>query len=68
MRKLNKQNGMYALLVAVVTCIGITIYESCSADEDYDNFSTGNELFTLADGEMSLRSDASGINWDYVNH
>lgn len=44
---------MFVLLIAVATCIAITIYASCSADDDYDNYSTGNELFTLADGEMS---------------
>lgn len=53
---------MYALLVVVAAVIGITIYASCSADDDYDNYSSGNELFTLADGEMSLRSDVGGGN------
>ena len=43
-----KQNGMYALLIAVAACIGITIYASCSADEDYDYYS-GNELSTRAE-------------------
>ena len=62
MKRLNKLKGMYALLIAVAACIGITIYASCSADEDYDNYSTGDELFTLADGEMSLRSDVGGGN------
>ena len=42
---------MYALLIAVAAVIGITIYGSCSADDDYDNYSTGNELLTLADKE-----------------
>ena len=62
MKRLNKFKGMYALLVAVAAVIGITIYGSCSADDDYDNYSSGNELFTLADGEMSLRSDVGGGN------
>lgn len=62
MKRLNKTKGMYALLIAVAAMIGITIYGSCSADDDYDNFSSGNELFTLADGEMSLRSDVGGGN------
>lgn len=57
MKRMNKQNGMYALLIAVAALIGITIYASCSADEDYDGYSSKDELFTLADGEMSLRSD-----------
>ena len=35
MQRLNELKGMYALLVAVATMIGITIYGSCSADEDY---------------------------------
>ena len=57
-----KAKGMYALLVVVAAVIGITIYASCSADDDYDNYSSGHELFTLADGEMSLRSDVGGGN------
>ena len=52
MKRFNKTNGMYALLIAVAAMIGITIYGSCSADEDYDNYSSGDELFTLANGEM----------------
>ena len=42
---------MYVLLVAVAACIGMTIYASCSADEDYDYYS-GNELTTRAEREM----------------
>ena len=42
---------MYALLIAVAACIGITINGSCSADEDYDYYS-GNELTTRAEREM----------------
>jgi len=53
--------GMYALLIIVAAAvIGNTIYTSCSADEDYDGYSSGSELFTLADGEMNLRSDVGG--------
>lgn len=52
MKRTNKLKRMYALLVAVAACIGITIYASCSADEDYDGYSSKNELFTLADGIM----------------
>lgn len=62
-----KAKGMYALLVVVAAVIGITIYASCSADDDYDNYSSGNELFTLADGEMSLRSDVGGSNRLYAS-
>ena len=58
--KQKKFNSMSVLLIAVATNIGITIYASCSADDDYDNYSTGNELLTLADGEMNLRSDVGG--------
>lgn len=47
--------GMYALLIAVATMIGVTIYVSCSADEDYDGYSSDDELFTLAEKEMTLR-------------
>ena len=67
MKRLNKTKGMYALLIAVAAMIGITIYASCSADDDYDNYSSGNELFTLADGEMSLRSDVGGGIITYVS-
>lgn len=53
--------GMYALLIIVAAAvIGNTIYTSCSADEDYDGYSSKDELFTLADGEMNLRSDVGG--------
>lgn len=38
MKRLNKTKGMYALLIAVAACIGITIYGSCSADEDFWGF------------------------------
>ena len=44
---------MYALLIAVAACIGITIYGSCSADEEYDYYS-GNELSTRAEGMMRM--------------
>ena len=60
MKRFNKTNGMYALLIAVAAMIGITIYGSCSADEDYDGYSSKDELFTLADGEMNLRTE--GVN------
>lgn len=42
MRIFNKQKGMYALLVAVASMIGITIYGSCSADEDFWGFDANN--------------------------
>ena len=38
MKRFNKTNGMYALLIAVAAMIGITIYGSCSADEDFWGF------------------------------
>ena len=60
MKRFNKTNGMYALLVAVATMIGITIYGSCSADEDYGDYSSRDELFTLADEEMNLRNEGNG--------
>ena len=50
MKRLNEHKVMYALLIAVAAMIGITINESCSEDEDYDNYSSSDELFTLADG------------------
>lgn len=43
MKKMNNNNrlkGMYAQLVAVATMIGITIYGSCSSEEDYVWFKT----------------------------
>ena len=60
MKQFNKTNGMYALLIAVAAMIGVTFYGSCSADEDYDGYSSKDELFTLADGEMNLRTE--GVN------
>ena len=38
MKRLNKLKGMYALLIAVAAMIGVTIYGSCSADEDIWGF------------------------------
>ena len=38
MKRFTKLKGMYALLIAVAAVIGITIYESCSADEDFWGF------------------------------
>ena len=70
MKRFNKTNGMYALLIAVATMIGITIYGSCSSEEDYDGFSSKDELFTLADGEMNLRSEEQGtvlFQGDYID-
>ncbi len=61
MKRTNKLKGMYALLVAVAACVGITIYASCSADEDYDGYASKDELFTLADGEMEQGREGNGI-------
>jgi hypothetical protein len=65
MKRLNRQKGMYALLIAVAALIGVTIYGSCSADEDYDGYSSRDELFSLADGEMNLRTEPQGTVWFY---
>ena len=48
----SQTKGKYALLIAAATCIGFTINSSCSSDEDYDNYSSGKELFTRAEREM----------------
>ena len=61
MKRFNKTNGMYALLIAVAAMIGVTIYGSCSADEDYGDYSSRDELFTLADGIMG-RGEVLPIN------
>ena len=61
MRRLNKLKGMYALLIAVVALIGITIYGSCSADEDYgDYYYSGNELSTRAERIMERGNEGNG--------
>jgi hypothetical protein len=60
-----KQNGMYALLIAVAAVIGITIYASCSADEDFDYSSDNNELFTRAEREMGRGVEDDTITWYY---
>ena len=49
----NLNKGMYALLMAVATMIGITINGSCSADEEYSNTSDY-ELKTNASPSMLL--------------
>ncbi|MBR6892794.1 MAG: hypothetical protein IKN15_06110 [Bacteroidaceae bacterium] len=56
--RVNKLKGMYALLVAVAVMIGITIYGSCSADEEFDGYSPQDELYTLAD--RTTRSEMEG--------
>ena len=56
--RVNKLKGMYALLVAVAVMIGITIYGSCSADEEVDGYSPQDELYTLAD--RTTRSEMEG--------
>ena len=62
MKRLNKLKGMYALLIAVVALIGITIYGSCSADEDYDYYS-GQELSTRAEREMGRGVEGTITEW-----
>ena len=54
----SQTKGMYALLIAVATMVCITIYESCSADEDYDYYS-GNELNTRAEREMGRSGEGN---------
>ena len=54
---------MYALLIAVAAMIGVTIYGSCSADEDYGDYSSRDELFTLADGIMGRGGENIIIEW-----
>ncbi len=52
---------MYALLVAVAAVIGITIYGSCSADEDYgDYYYSSNELGTRAERIMERGNEGNG--------
>jgi len=57
---------MYVLLIAVAAVIGITIYASCSADEDYDYYS-GNELTTRAEREMGKSREGSSRTYPHVN-
>ena len=38
MKRFNKTKSIYALLIAVAAMIGVTIYGSCSADEDFWGF------------------------------
>ena len=47
MKRFNKTKSIYALLIAVAAMIGVTIYGSCSADEDYGDYSSRDELFTI---------------------
>ena len=56
MKKLNKFKGMYALLVAVAAVIGITIYGSCSADEDFWGF---DDEYTSTENTRSEAKDVS---------
>ena len=77
MKKMNNNNrlkGMYALLVAVAAMIGITIYGSCSADEDFWGFD--NE-YASSENTRSEVKEASGYlklstydftKWTYEDH
>ena len=62
--QVNKRESMYALLVAVAVMIGITIYGSCSADEDYDYYSR-QELSTRAEREMRSGNEGHGTEHDF---
>ena len=74
MKRFNKTNGMYALLIAVAAMIGITIYGSCSADEDFWGFD--NE-YASSENTRSEVKEASGYlklstydftKWTYEDH
>lgn len=67
MKRLNRQKGMYALLIAVATMIGITIYASCSSDEDFDYSSDNDELFTRAEREMGRGREGASRTYPHVN-
>lgn len=62
----SQTKAMYALLIAVVAMIGITIYASCSADEDYDYYS-GNELTTRAEREMGRGAENPVFEWYVID-
>ena len=60
----SQTNSMSALLISVVTMIGIMVYGSCSADEDYgDYYYTGNELSTRAEREMGRGVEGTITEW-----
>ena len=62
MKRFTKFKGMYALLMAVAAMIGITIYGSCSSNEDYDYYS-GQELSTRAEREMGRGAENPLFEW-----
>ena len=70
----NRFKGMYALLVAVAAMIGITIYGSCSADEDFWGFdeeyaSTENTRAEKMDmSEYLTLSMYEPAKWDIDDH
>ena len=64
--QVNKRESMYALLVAVAVMIGITIYGSCSADEDYDYYSR-QELSTRAEREMGMGNEGNTLTYPTAN-
>ena len=74
MKRLNKLKGMYALLIAVVALIGITIYGSCSADEDFWGFdeeyaSTENTRAEVKDMSEYLKLPTGNpLKWTYDDH
>ena len=58
MKRTNKLKRMYALLIAVAACIGITIYGSCSSDEDFWGF---DEEDVSTENTRAEKMDLSGF-------
>jgi hypothetical protein len=67
MKRFTKLKGMYEQLLAVATMIGITIYASCSADEDFGYYYSGYELNTRADGMMGSGNEGNSIIYPTAN-
>ena len=55
-----KHNGMYGLLAVIALMLAVTIYASCSSDDDAWDSSSLGELGTMADGTLDRSGEGGG--------
>ena len=55
-----KQNGMYGLLAVIALMLAVTIYASCSSEDDTWDSSSLGELGTMADGTLDRSGEGGG--------
>ncbi|MCQ2113267.1 MAG: hypothetical protein MJY95_08010 [Bacteroidaceae bacterium] len=58
--KKQKHNGMHSLLAVIALMLAVTIYASCSSDDDAWDSSSLGELGTMADGTLDRSGESGG--------